>query len=78
MEQNKLIEEIRENQAVCKKLSDEINEKIAATKLMAETLQIVCRRVQDTPLPKTEMDDYMLVEAKIDMEQINKAFSEDE
>jgi hypothetical protein len=60
MNTNKVIPEIREIQANCHKLSDEIDEKIAETKLMAETFeavrkadnQIIHLRMQDALLPE--------------------------
>lgn len=66
MNQNKLIEEIRERQTICKILADEIDEKIAETKLMAETFeairkadnQIIHIRMQDVFLPEcAEVED---------------------
>lgn len=66
MKQNKLIEEIREKQKACQQLSNDIDEKIAETRLMAETFeairkadnQIIHLRMQDQFLPETaEVDD---------------------
>lgn len=60
MNTNKLIEEIREKQAVCKKLSDEIDEKIAETKLMAESFEAI--RKADNRIMHLKMQDDLLSE----------------
>lgn len=60
MNETKLIEEIREKQAVCKNLSDEIDEKIAETKLMAETMEAI--RKADNQIINLRMQDVLLQE----------------